>query len=1464
MAEKALRWKNKLGGRFLTQAPISRVMSWGPSGARNRRRSWSWTLGVCVVLLLSPLAFPTHPTVPTLLVPHGQARHGLAERSRQGPGSRATSSTVLHDLTVTASNSTTLAGFGVNFTAAINGTTSPVSTTWWWGDGTTSVATSNPGEHVFQDPGIYLVYAEGTDAAGHFHDNLLSVLHFAVLNSYTRDALGNEAEVGGSVVANTTTSTDAQAVLRPGGLVEVQNWVTNVPADPQWVPGTPSYVLDPSAARYVNVSASLLNSSGLSGTTLSWSSSTPPGSYWINFTVPTMNGHVSPQREVWNNFTFTVIVSAGASATAAPVPTSPHNGTLVVYQIRPPNVAGNVSLDPALVDYSGDASTLQDIYQTLIVYNGSKAGPDPTDFVPDLATCVPGSAQCTALYGSSLVQGDNYTFVLDPNATFYNATTGGSASVRPNDVAFSIARSCAVVDLALQRGFVNGGENYPLCQALLPFQANGGWDGGLHDLFNNTPAHILRSMVLNSSTYCTPRMEDGIHGNGCVTFDTAQSSPWGWPDFLEFLAGGFGADVMSCSWATAEGLGLPGWSSGSNCLPAPPGSPGNSNPVPSDQAWDSYELASFSGAGASQTPLSYHAVGSGPYDLVSFDPASGLTLQASPVWGGTYCAGGALEGCLPAGTSGGRNPTYIPTVHVAFESSDRPGLTALAGGGADLADVLGNLSTAVSEVLSGTSGLLVGPSLGMTQQFFALEYNSTAAGALMGSPSTLPRWAMQDLDFRQFLLEAFPHLTYVQDQCVVDGILTCFSMGGVIPVGVGDYYPTNISWPMSNADTNSGDVGGAAWWWSQTQGDGLVGQNCTSSIPCTFPLTTFSGAEATFGETIGWPDASVMQAWAQAIQQISGGAIRPTVVMIPWGNFGGSIGASPGNASAPVWGGGWLPDYFDPTDFVPPYLEPNSSYPYPMALAQELSLPQYGSTCSGPASDPVVSTTCQGTAYRTLWSYANEADNGCFTTPSCPPAQRALLYNMAERITAGLGLFSPLSQTTATYVFAPWIDPSSLELNPDRYNAAATESSSQPFWMVQYRTTIPPGYHIDISTPRSSGTHSNGTGSPTLETGEAFLTLVSVTGGTGSYQFSWTGLPGGCSSVDSPALSCSPQQVGTFSVRVLVTDSHGSTGLSGPIQVAVIARPSISSFTIMPGNIALGGSIALSLVATGGIGPLTYSYLGLPPGCTSANTTTLSCTPANVGHYSVVGSVTDPWGFQAFAAAQVNVSATSGNALTGVQLAPLAASIAARGSVALTAIAEGSQGPLAPGAAVFSWSLRPAGMGSLNATGGAWVTFSAGLSPGGVGVVVNVTYGGITHEAFSEITISVGPPASSGGGSTGFTGQELVGFSVGAALLGLLIGLNIRLSRRKRRRTETRSPQRPATIPSGEAEKQEARDTPGSPAERVGVPDETGADVSLPKEVPAPSDGPGEGTSPAAPEVSAPSGVSQADEPSAR
>ncbi len=1325
-----------------------------------------------MVTLLTALAMllPSSAATPTVrsgpLAP-GAGGHGSAWAAEGGvPVWRAAVS--YHDLTVVGSNTTTLAGDAVTFTATVSATIT--SYQWVWGDGSTTTTTSSPTTHVYAYPGLYYVYVNATDTSGNYHDNLRSLLHLPVLNSFVPDALGNLAQAGGTVVANSTSSSGAQAVIQPGGLIIVSNWVITRPTDPLWSVQTPSYLLGPPATLYASTSSSVISTTGLSGVTVSFSPSTPGGSYVLNFSVPT-EATVPTTGWAWTNFSFTIFVAPLAAPSPVGVPTSPHAGTLIVDTTDGPlgQVWGGVtgSLDPAVAYSSVSTAVNQEVYQTLIAYNGSHAGPDPQDFVPDLATCVPGSAQCGSLYGSSLASPPYYTFVLDPNATFYNGSTGAHWSVHPNDVAFSLARLCAFSTWQGNLGITPG---WILCQSLLPGSRstvnppNQGWDNGWHFPFNSTPGNILSAITVNDSRFCTSAMMDGVHGAGCVTLDTTLSSQ-GWPEFLEFLANGYGTLIYSCAFATELGAGLPGWESGTSCLPAPPGQSGNPNPVPGPTAWDNaveWHLGPpFTPWGSN--PLQWQALGSGPYWLSSLSVNASYELTANPFWGGTHCMGGLRDGCLPPATPSGGTPSYVPKVVVSFESNPGPGLQALAAGQADLVDTWASNSSQVVDLLqSGHMGAAELPTANIFFSTFDMNYVPSKAAWYTGWTPTLPATAFQDLNLRQFIVHAYPHLSNQVQGCAPAGLAYCFQYGGALPTFLDPYTPTNISWDLTDPNSNSSQVGSAAWWWQQVASDGLVGPVCKASSPCTFPLFTTNDST---GRTL-----LVLRAWANEIKTLSGGAITPTVVEVGINQlFGGMLSVPPGQSPAPFFVFGWLPDYFDPSDYILPQVLPDSTYTWSNSVNESLSA--YSASCSGTYFSPIVSQGCQGSAYSAEVNLARQG--GACMPPSCSSSQRALDYNMVEQIDQQLALRTTVDQQEQLLVFAPWIDESTLGLNPMSNGFGTIDG--EPFYQLRYLSDIPPGYSIQLTQVTNPGSG----GSLTVETGTHLLLLVGVAGGTGIYHFIWKNLPGGCSSADTPALWCRPTAAGSFNVNVLVTDSAGDAAVNAPVALTVVSAPTVTSFAATPAAITLGQSTSFSVVAQGGIGGLTLAYTGLPPGCASQNATTLPCTPTDAGSYSVGVSAVDAMGLTAVATTVLLVSPVATVSLSNVVLSPSSASVAAGGTASFSLRAIGSNGaPLYQGVAEV-WRVVPATAGSLNTSTGTLVLFTAGSLAGTAVLEANVSFGGLSLVSLATITIAGSSPPPPTNGSPGehggpvYTQSQVLLYAAVDAILGVTLGFLI-------------------------------------------------------------------------------------------
>lgn len=72
-----------------------------------------------------------------------------------------------------------------------------------------------------------------------------------------------------------------------------------------------------------------------------------------------------------------------------------------------------------------------------------------------------------------------------------------------------------------------------------------------------------------------------------------------------------------------------------------------------------------------------------------------------------------------------------------------------------------------------------------------------------------------------------------------------------------------------------------------------------------------------------------------------------------------------------------------------------------------------------------------------------------------------------------------------------------------------------------------------------------------------------------------------------------------------------------------IGSLNVHSFVPTPSVITLGHSTTLQTGILGGLSPYKYTYAGLPPGCVSSNTASLSCTPTTVGSYTIDVTVND-------------------------------------------------------------------------------------------------------------------------------------------------------------------------------------------------------------------------------------------------
>jgi YVTN family beta-propeller protein len=153
---------------------------------------------------------------------------------------------------------------------------------------------------------------------------------------------------------------------------------------------------------------------------------------------------------------------------------------------------------------------------------------------------------------------------------------------------------------------------------------------------------------------------------------------------------------------------------------------------------------------------------------------------------------------------------------------------------------------------------------------------------------------------------------------------------------------------------------------------------------------------------------------------------------------------------------------------------------------------------------------------------------------------------------------------------------------------------------------------------------------PSVDVGQS-VSFVSATptGGTGSYNYSWSGLPTGCVNSGTATDTCVPTVAMTYpSVVVKIIDSDGYSALSSALAFTVYTDPTVGAPTANVSSIDVGhGMVEFVVTAGGGSGGNFYAWSGLPAGCVTADTTVVSCTPTSSGSFAISVAVMDSNGY---------------------------------------------------------------------------------------------------------------------------------------------------------------------------------------------------------------------------------------------
>ncbi|MCI4325284.1 MAG: PKD domain-containing protein [Thermoplasmata archaeon] len=920
----------------------------------------------------------------------------------------------LHDVVLELPLKSIQEGSSVPFTVSLPAGESASTFNVNFGDGTPVVSSKSPSiSHAYSNIGTFLVYVTAS-VNGVQHDNLYGLVQVSVTSSYSAATAGTVPGISGLLVSNTTApagTPQVTAAIVPGQSVTVSASYTTAPTNP-------AYTVIPPTMK-VSSGGTITNPTGPSNSSASATATfQSPGSYEVSFVGGGTNG-VTPVVISYNWTVFVAPAGLHPGISGLTNVKDPHPGTIISYELAP---GGGLSEDPAIDYETVGTEPIINVYQTLLTYNGTVTGPTPDSFVPVLSTCVPGSAECAKLYGgNTLISGWNYTFVIQPNATFYDPATQTTWPVYPTDVEFSMIRSLGFSTLP----FPTANPGWIIGQSLLS-PGNSTWDS-IHGPYNNTPENVSAAMTING-TDCPSSVLSDPSARGCITF-SAHGHNENWPYFLELLADPLGGSVVPCGWfsAPAQASGIPYWSrgnvSGSGDHPCPmPGTGGYGVPfsqMPS-QGWDQWEqLGSGSFGGSYLGHVQWNLVGSGPYAIANYQIAVGYTLKANPSYSqNPDCT---WTGCPP------RAGSYASTVEVTWESAAQPGEQAYIAGTADLASIPStDFSLFIQLINLGKIQAISAPTITIGFYPYDLDFNVGTAQRYTTSTVNVPSTWFSYLGMREFFSRAYPYATIENTINTKDGIQLGFNYGGAIPQFMANYYPTNIPWPNSDPCSDASNMSCPIFWWNAMHNpssgyyDPQVA-TCTSSNPCQMPM---------FGTTGNPAGDQVLALWTSELSTLTGGALKVTPVDIDFvAIITNAQDEGPGNNPMPVYGLGWAPDYPDPTDYVIPLYSANATYTEGDSVEQSLYTTAFTTGCAQPYTDysfwanQTITQSCQGIAYKAMLKALTVAAS----TPAGPA--RVMLYDEAEKIAYGLSLYTYSTQSNIVASVAAWLNPSSVNTN---------------------------------------------------------------------------------------------------------------------------------------------------------------------------------------------------------------------------------------------------------------------------------------------------------------------------------------------------------------------------------------------------------------------------------------------------
>lgn len=147
--------------------------------------------------------------------------------------------------------------------------------------------------------------------------------------------------------------------------------------------------------------------------------------------------------------------------------------------------------------------------------------------------------------------------------------------------------------------------------------------------------------------------------------------------------------------------------------------------------------------------------------------------------------------------------------------------------------------------------------------------------------------------------------------------------------------------------------------------------------------------------------------------------------------------------------------------------------------------------------------------------------------------------------------------------------------------ATAADGSSETSNSVEL--TVSPALPSSVTVTASSSS---------VTVGSPLTISALVTGGAAPYAYSWSDVPAGCPTADTPVLTCDPTSAGSYSPAVTVTDAVGSSATGTTTLTVTAAAVAPSGFAVGASGLDWTTFVLVLIVALIALGSLLLSLRG--------------------------------------------------------------------------------------------------------------------------------------------------------------------------------------------------------------------------------------------------------------------------------